>query len=300
MPSRCTSIFKPVKVDFTFETPPTIFDAFSLDYISAVRLLCIFEGVNWVRCPNSAVSGSLARISGKDWSFPVSIASTIPIPLDTADSDGCADRVYLSLFQLSLVTRWTCVIDDKLHPIYSRELHRIVSKVDGTPVATPPSFTPLGVLWQINAERKEDVQTIIFLASPPLQHRAITGCSSQNTTQLGSDLLTVQFNLNNVNFLGSVNNSRLFFNAQLSILDATEANDQLQSAALFGALASPPPDNALDTLGSALADAQSKLAAFVVSNFTGNTANDTAALAATNDAVAKAIDQAHNLNCTTS
>ncbi|KAJ6484276.1 hypothetical protein DFH09DRAFT_1378090 [Mycena vulgaris] len=101
-------------------------------------------------------------------------------------------------------------------------------------------------------------------------------------------------------FQGSVNNSRLFFNAQLSILDATEANDQLQSAALFGALASPPPDNALDTLGSALADAQSKLAAFVVSNFTGNTANDTAALAAANDAVAKAIDQAHNLNCTTS
>ncbi|KAJ6484280.1 hypothetical protein DFH09DRAFT_1291831 [Mycena vulgaris] len=155
--------------------------------------------------------------------------------------------------------------------------HRIKGKY--TPLrGMPTDIRPLGVLWQINAERKEEVQTILFLAplqfnfltrpiscdSAPLQHRAITGCSSQNTTQLGSDLLTVQFNLNNVNFLGSVNNSRLFFNAQLSILDATEANDQLQSAALFGALASPPPDNALDTLGSALADAQSKLAAFVV------------------------------------
>ncbi|KAJ7721636.1 hypothetical protein B0H16DRAFT_365793 [Mycena metata] len=135
----------------------------------------------------------------------------------------------------------------------------------------------------------------------PVKRSAIVACSVNNTTNLGADLLEIGSTLGKINANSAVNAnttlSRHILNAQLAIVDATEAANQLQRVALFPT-SGPAPYNGVNLVVGALANAQAQMSMIQLSKFATDFANNTAAIATASSFLLKAIDQTNNLNCT--
>ncbi|KAJ7498109.1 hypothetical protein B0H11DRAFT_2226258 [Mycena galericulata] len=95
------------------------------------------------------------------------------------------------------------------------------------------------------------------LAAPV--HHWQRACDSTNATDLGADILGVQFALSQINTVSGVNDPAPVFHAQLSLLDAKNVASNISSFALFPTFEKPPTASMIALLMSSLQDVQSNV-----------------------------------------
>ncbi|KAJ7498130.1 hypothetical protein B0H11DRAFT_2189853 [Mycena galericulata] len=134
------------------------------------------------------------------------------------------------------------------------------------------------------------------LAAPV--HHWQRACDSTNATDLGADILGVQFALSQINTVSGVNDPAPVFHAQLSLLDAKNVANNISSFALFPTFEKPPTASMIALLMSSLQDAQSNVSTITPAAFTSTIANTTQFLAKANQSLADAMSVAQSLDCT--